>query len=49
MTIDVLSGEVMIGPEREVPLVVLEMDISKVGEHLSVAEVGLGNVLDSSA
>ena len=29
-------------PEREAPTVVFEMDNSKVGEHFSVAEVGLG-------
>ena len=48
-TIDVCSGEVMIASEREVPAAVLEADISEVGEHLSVTEVGLGNEPDSSA
>ena len=47
--IDVWSGEAMIAPEREVPAVVLKMDISEMGEHLSTAEVGLGNEPDSSA
>ena len=48
-TIDVRSGEAMIGSEREVPAAVLEADISEDGEHLSAAEVGLGNELDYSA
>ena len=48
-TIDVRSGEVMIASEREVPAAVLKADISEVGEHLSVIEVGLGNEPDSSA
>ena len=47
VTIDVYSGEAMIASEREVPAVVLEVNISKVGEHLSTIEVGLGNEPDS--
>ena len=47
-TIDVCSGEAMIALEMEVPVAVLEADISKAGEHLSAAEVGLGNEPDSS-
>ena len=47
-TVDVCSGEAMIVSKREVPVVVLETDISEAGEHLSAAEVGLGNELDSS-
>ena len=39
----------MIGLESEVPATVLDMDISKAGKHLSVAEVGLGNEPDSSS
>ena len=46
---DVRSGEARIESEREVPAAVLEIYISKVGEHLSVAEVGLGNEPESSA
>ena len=38
----------MIVSKREVPVVVLETDISEAGEHLSAAEVGLGNEPDSS-
>ena len=48
-TIDTHSGEAAIAPEREVSTVVLEKDISEAGEHLSAAEVGLGNEPDSSA
>ena len=48
-TIDVRPGELMIAPERKVPTTVLETDISEAGEHLSAAEVGLGNEPDSSA
>ena len=48
-TINVRSGEVMIASEREVPTAFLKEDISEMGEHLSVAEVGLGNEPDSSA
>ena len=48
MTIDVRSGEAMIAPEREVPVTVLETDISEAGKHLSTTEVGLGNEPDSS-
>ena len=48
-TIDVRSGEAMIGSEREVPAAVLEVDISEAGEHLSAAKVELGNEPDSSA
>ena len=47
-TIDVCYGEAMIALEREVPAAVLETDISKAGEHLSIVEVGLGNEPDSS-
>ena len=49
LTIDVRSSEAMIMSEREVLAAVLEANISEVGEHLSAAEVGLGNELDSSA
>ena len=38
----------MIALEREVPVAVLEADISEVSEHLSTAEFGLGNEPDSS-
>ena len=48
-TIDARLGEAMIASEREVPVAVLRVDISEVGEHLSAAEVGLGNEPDSSA
>ena len=48
-TIDVCSSEAMITPKREVPVVVLETDISEAGEHLSAAKVGLGDELDSSS
>ena len=48
-TIDVHSGEAMIVSEREVPVAILETDISEAGEHLSAAEVGLGNEPDSFA
>ena len=48
-TIDVHSSKAMIASKREVPAAVLETDISEVGEHLSIAEVGLGNESDSSA
>ena len=48
-TIDVRTGAAMIAPEREVPAAVLGMDISEAGEHLSVAEVELGNEHDFSA
>ena len=48
-TIDAHLGEAMIASEREVPVAVLGVDISEVGEHLSAAEVGLGNEPDSSA
>ena len=48
-TIDVRPGEAMITPEREVPTAVLGTDISEVGEHLSAAEVRLGNELDFSS
>ena len=44
-TIDVRSGEAMIVPEMEVPATVLETNISKVGEHLSAAEVGLMSLI----
>ena len=49
LTIDVRSSETMIASDREVPVAVLEADISEAGEHLSASEVGLGNELDSSA
>ena len=39
----------MIASEREVPAAVLKADISEAGEHLSAAELGLGNEPDSSA
>ena len=48
VTIDVRSGEAMIVLEREVPVAVLEANISETGEHLPTAEVGLGNESDSS-
>ena len=48
-TINVRPGEVMIKPEREVPAAVLGTDISEEGEHLSVAEVRLGNEPNFSA
>ena len=41
-SMDVRPGEVTNAPEREAPAVVLETDHSKVGEHLSAAQVGLG-------
>ena len=47
-TIDVSSGEAMIASEKEVPTAVLEVDISKAGEHHPTAKVGLGNKPDSS-
>ena len=47
-TINVFSGEAMVGSEREVPAAVLEANISEAGENLSAAEVGLGNKPDSS-
>ena len=43
ITIDVRSGEAMIALEREVPATILEANISEASEHLSTAEVGLGN------
>ena len=49
VTIDVRFGEAMIASEGEVPAAVLETDISEAGEHLSAAEVGLGNEPDSTA
>ena len=48
-TIDVRPGEAMIAPMREVPVIVLETDISEAGEHLYNVEVGLGNEPDFSA
>ena len=39
---DVHPDEVTNAPEREAPVAVLETGNSKVGEHLSAAEVGLG-------
>ena len=47
-TVDVFSDEAMIALEREVPVEVLEMDISEACKHLSTVEVGLGNEPDSS-
>ena len=44
--IDVRPGEATAAPEREAPAVVLETDISKADEHLSVIEVGPGNEPD---
>ena len=38
----------MITLEREAPLAVPRIDISEAGEHLSTAEVGLGNEPDFS-
>ena len=49
MSINVHSSEATNAPEREALTAVLEMDNSKEGEHLSVAEVGPGNEPDSSA
>ena len=46
-TIDVHLGEAMIVSEREIPTIVLDVDISKAGEHLYAAEVGLVNEPDS--
>ena len=48
-TVDVCSGEAMIAPEKQVPDVVLETDISEAGKHFSAVEVGLDNEPDSSA
>ena len=48
-TIDVRSGEAMIASEREVHTAVLEAGISKTSDHLSIAEVRLGNEPNSSA
>ena len=39
---DVLPNEVTNAPKREAPVTILETGNSKVGEHLSVAEVGSG-------
>ena len=39
----------MIASKREVPAAVLKADINEAGEHLSIAEVGLGNEPDFSA
>ena len=41
-SIDVHPDEVTNALEREAPAVVLEMDNSKVGEHLFAVEVGSG-------
>ena len=41
-SIDVRPCEMTNAPEREAPAAVLETDHSKVGEHLSIAEVGPG-------
>ena len=41
-SIDVRRGEMTNAPEKEAPAVVLEMDHSKVGKHLSAAEVRPG-------
>ena len=48
-TIYVRLGEAMIAPEREVPTVVLEMDINEAGEHFSATKVELRNEPDFSA
>ena len=48
-SIDVRPGEATNAPEREAPAAVLEMDNSEAGEHLSAAEVGLGNEPNSFA
>ena len=48
-TIDVRLGEAMIVSEREIPATVLDVDISKAGEHLYATEVRLGNEPDSSS
>ena len=48
-TIDVRLGEAMIVLEREVPVAILEVDISEAGDHFSAVEFGLGNEPDSSA
>ena len=48
-SIDVCPGEATNAPEREAPAAVLKTDNSDAGEHLSTAEVGLGNELDFSA
>ena len=45
-TIDVRPSKAMIMLEREVPVAVLEADISEAGEYLLGAEVGLGNEPD---
>ena len=41
-SMDVRLGEVTNAPEREALAAVLETDHSRVGDHLSAAEVGLG-------
>ena len=46
VTNDVRPGEAMIMLEREAPAAVPGIDISEEGEHLSIAEVGLGNEPD---
>ena len=46
MTSDVCPSEAMITPKREAPAAVPGTDISQVGEHLSAAEVELGNEPD---
>ena len=45
-SIDVRPGEAMNVPEREALAAVLEIDNSEAGEHLSAAEVELGNEPD---
>ena len=47
--IDVHLGEVTNAPEREALAVVLEIDNSEAGEHLSATEVRPGNKPDSFA
>ena len=42
-SIDVHPGEETNARDREAPAIALKKDNSDVGEHLSVAEVGLGN------
>ena len=46
VSINVRPSKVTNAPKREAPAAILETDNSEVGEHLSTAEVGLGNELD---
>ena len=48
-TIDVRPSEAIITPKREALAADPRTDISEAGEHLSAAEVGLGNEPDFSA